>query len=111
MEGARRELREEAGVVAATWRQLCRVHLSNSLTDEVGTLFVATGLRSVPQALESSEADLTVDRVPFDTALTMVLDGRITDALTVIALQRVALERHLSIASSDATNDPHGGTP
>jgi 8-oxo-dGTP pyrophosphatase MutT (NUDIX family) len=107
-EGAMRELGEEAGVEAATWRELGRVHLSNSITDEVGTLFLATELRSVPQALESSEADLTVDWVPFETALAMVLDGRITDALTVIALQRVALERvalerHSKIASAGAT--------
>lgn len=103
LEGARRELREEAGVEAATWRQLARVHLSNSITDEVGTLFLATGLRTVPQALEASEADLEVDRVPFATALAMVLDGRITDALSVIALQRVAIERHSAIPAVDAT--------
>jgi 8-oxo-dGTP pyrophosphatase MutT (NUDIX family) len=96
LDGARRELREEAGVEAASWRELGRVHLSNSVTDEVGTLFLATVLRTVPQALESSEADLTVEWVPFDVALTMVADGRITDALSVIALQRVALERRQS---------------
>jgi 8-oxo-dGTP pyrophosphatase MutT (NUDIX family) len=95
LEGARRELREEAGVEAATWRELCRIHLSNSITDELGTLYVATGLRTVPQELEPSEADLAVEWLPFDAALAMTLDGRITDALSVIALQRVALERRL----------------
>jgi 8-oxo-dGTP pyrophosphatase MutT (NUDIX family) len=93
LEGARRELREEAGVDAAAWREIARVHLSNSITDEVATLYLATGLRTVPQALESSEADLTVDWVPFPETLAMVLDGRITDALSVIALQRVAIDR------------------
>lgn len=111
LEGARRELREEAGVEAATWQEVARIHLSNSITDEVGTLYLATGLRQVSQELESSEADLTVDRVPFDTALTMVMDGRITDAMSVVALQRVALERHQRNASPDATTDPHGGRP
>jgi 8-oxo-dGTP pyrophosphatase MutT (NUDIX family) len=93
VDGARRELREEAGVEAGTWRELCRVHVSNSVTDEVATLFLATDLRAVPQALEASEADLVVEWVPFATALAMVLDGRITDALSVIALQRVAIDR------------------
>lgn len=102
-DGAMRELREEAGVEATTWRELGRVHLSNSVTDEVGTLFVATDLRAVPQALEASEADLTVDWVPFGTALAMVRDGRITDALSVIAIQRLALERDNKIASAGAT--------
>jgi 8-oxo-dGTP pyrophosphatase MutT (NUDIX family) len=93
IDGARRELREEAGLEAATWRELCRVHVSNSITDEVATLFLATDLRAVPQALEASEADLIAEWVPFETALAMVLDGRITDALAVIALQRVAIDR------------------
>jgi 8-oxo-dGTP pyrophosphatase MutT (NUDIX family) len=102
--GAMRELREEAGVEAATWRELGRIHLSNSITDEVGTLFLATELRKVPQALESSEADLVLEWVHFDTALAMVLDGRITDALSVIAIQRVAIERQMTkIASAGAT--------
>jgi 8-oxo-dGTP pyrophosphatase MutT (NUDIX family) len=93
LEGARRELREEAGVEAGTWHELCRVHVSNSITDEVATLFLATDLRAVPQALEASEADLVVEWVPFETALGMVLEGGITDALSVIALQRVAIDR------------------
>jgi 8-oxo-dGTP pyrophosphatase MutT (NUDIX family) len=93
LDGARRELREEAGVEAATWRELCRIHVSNSVTDELATLFLATDLRPVAQELEASEADLVVAWVPFETALAMVLDGRITDALSVIALQRVAIER------------------
>ena len=42
--GARRELREETGVEAETWRELARVHLSNSVSDELAVLFLATGL-------------------------------------------------------------------
>lgn len=108
LDGARRELREEAGVEADTWHELGKVHLSNSITDEVGTLFLATGLGTVPQELEPSEADLEVEWMPFETALAMVLDGRITDALSVIAIQRVALERSRphdrhKIASAGAT--------
>ncbi len=95
LDGARRELREEAGLEADDWRELGRIHLSNSITDEVATLYVATGLRAVPQQLESSEADLTVEWLPFGSALAMVLDGRITDAMSVVALQRLAIERAL----------------
>ena len=31
--------------------------------------------------------------MPFDEAFAMVLDGRITDAMSVVAIQRVALDR------------------
>ena len=40
LEGAQRELREETGVEAADWRELARVHLSNSVSDELAVLFL-----------------------------------------------------------------------
>src|SRR3954467_11132209 len=40
-EGCRRELREETGYDTASWRELCRLSLSNSVTDERGALFIA----------------------------------------------------------------------
>jgi 8-oxo-dGTP pyrophosphatase MutT (NUDIX family) len=93
--GAQRELREETGLTASTWRELCRLELSNSVTDETGVLFVATGLthgESDPEPTESLE----VRWVPFEEALAMTLDGRIEDALTVVAIQRVALDRMMA---------------
>jgi len=90
--GAARELREETGLVAATWRELARVHLSNSVTDEAGILYLATDLAEGAAAPEETEV-LEVWRVPFQEALAMTLDGRITDSLSVVALQRVALVR------------------
>lgn len=90
--GAARELREETGLIAATWRELARVHLSNSVTDEAGILYLATDLAEGAAAPEETEV-LEVRRVPFQEALAMTLDGRITDGLSVVALQRVALAR------------------
>ena len=92
LEGARRELREETGVVAAGWRELGRFHLSNSVTDEAGVLYVASDLAGGTAAPEATE-DLAVRWVPFEEALAMTLDGRITDAIAIMGIQRVALER------------------
>jgi 8-oxo-dGTP pyrophosphatase MutT (NUDIX family) len=90
--GAQRELREETGVDAADWVELCRSHLSNSVSDELAILFRATGLTTGVATPDGTEA-LDVRWVPFDDVLAMTLDGRITDALTVLAVQRVALDR------------------
>jgi 8-oxo-dGTP pyrophosphatase MutT (NUDIX family) len=91
-EGAQRELREETGLTASSWRELCRLELSNSVTDEMAVLFVATGLSHGESDPEPTES-LQVRWVPFAEALAMTLDGRIVDALTVVAIQRVALDR------------------
>jgi ADP-ribose pyrophosphatase len=61
-------------------------------SDEAATLDVATGLVYGTAESEPSEA-LETSWVPFDEALAMTLDGRITDAMSIVGLQRVALDR------------------
>ncbi|MFL5642970.1 MAG: NUDIX domain-containing protein [Chloroflexota bacterium] len=100
LDGTRRELREETGVEAADWRELARVELSNSVTDEVAVLFVATGLTHGTATPDGTE-DLVIRWLPFDEVLAMTLDGRIRDVMTVIAVERYALLR-----SRGATTPP-----
>jgi 8-oxo-dGTP pyrophosphatase MutT (NUDIX family) len=92
LEGARRELREETGVDASDWVELARIHLSNSVSDELAILFLATGLTTGDATPDGTEA-LDVRWIPLDEVLAMTVDGRITDALTVLAIQRVAIDR------------------
>lgn len=104
LEGARRELREETGVEAAVWHELARLHLSNSVTDELAVVFLATDLTHGTAAPDGTE-DLRVRWAPFEQALAMTLDGRITDVLSVAGIQRVALAR-LAGASAATTAQP-----
>ena len=90
LETARRELREETGLVAKRWERLMEFHLSNSVTDEWGVAYVARDLRHEGAEPEETE-DLRLRRLPLTEAIAMTLDGRITDALSILALQRVAL--------------------
>jgi len=101
-DGGARELREETGLHAATWHELGRVHLSNSVTDEAGVLFLATDLTEGEAAPDGTEA-IEVRSVPFAEALAMTLDGRITDALTVLALQRVGLARIAAVRDASGS--------
>lgn len=90
VDGARRELKEETGLEAGGWEVLLeRVHLSNSVTDEVGTVFLATDLVAGDMAAEANE-ELWVVRVPIAEALAATLDGRITDSLTVAGILALA---------------------
>ena len=92
--GAQRELREETGLTAGTWRELGRMDLSNSVSDERAVLFLATDLTHGEADPEPTEA-LEVRWVPLPEAVAMVRDGRITDAMSVAGILHVALERAL----------------
>lgn len=89
---AQRELKEETGLVARQWERLMDFHLSNSVTDEYGVAYVARGLRQESPEPEDTE-DLQLRRLPLSEAIAMTMDGRIKDALSIMALQRVALVR------------------
>lgn len=88
LEAAKRELREETGFTAKKWTLLQRVHLSNSVTDEEGFIYLAEDLIPGPNALDDTEADLRVMRLPLSKAIEMATKGEITDSLSVIGLLR-----------------------
>lgn len=84
----RRELQEEAGLLAKTWTVLGPdIHLSNSYTDEVARLWLAEGLTEVEARPEGTE-DITVRKVPLAEAAAMVGRGEVTDAMSVIGILR-----------------------
>jgi 8-oxo-dGTP pyrophosphatase MutT (NUDIX family) len=89
---AARELAEEAGVGAANWQALGPVDVCNGVADDVQSLFFATGLSAVSMNLDAEE-DISVEWKPFHEAVTMAMDGRITEVCSVAALLRVALMR------------------
>lgn len=83
---AHRELLEETGLRAERMDLLLdNIALSNSVTDERGSLYVARGLTAGAAAPEDTE-DLRVRRLPLSEAIAMVKKGAITDSLSVIAL-------------------------
>lgn len=87
--GAQRELREETGLDAKDWHEIGRMELSNSVTDEIGLVYLATGLTQGEPAPEATE-DLRLRWVPFAEAMAMLDQGELPDALTQLALERVA---------------------
>ena len=89
---ARRELREETGLVAARWEELMRLHPSNSISDEIGVVYVARDLTEGPTEFEDTE-DLAIQVLPFMEAVEWVLQGRITDAVSVAGMLRFWAER------------------
>jgi 8-oxo-dGTP pyrophosphatase MutT (NUDIX family) len=90
LESAKRELKEETGLVATEWTQLLKLHLSNSVSDEYGIVFLARGLKQ-EEAMPEETEQLVVKRVPFEEAYKMVEDGIITDSIAVAAILKVKI--------------------
>ena len=96
LDAAKRELREETGLAAARWTEVMRLHTSNSITDEVGIVYVAEELTQGETEFEETE-DLEIRKLPLEAALQLVNDGKITDAISVAAILRIAALRGASL--------------
>jgi 8-oxo-dGTP pyrophosphatase MutT (NUDIX family) len=92
LESARRELKEETGLTARRWEQVLFLHTSNSVTDEEGYVFTAEDLEEGSPEFESTE-NITIRRLPVREALRMVMEGGITDAISIAGLLKVAALR------------------
>jgi len=86
IETARRELQEETGIIAEKIEPLLSgIQLSNSTSNEVCDIFIATGLSHTEAEPEDTE-QLAVIRLPLEEAIQMARDGRIRDSVSVMAL-------------------------
>lgn len=95
LESAKRELKEETGVSAKSWELILTFHTSNSVTDEVGYIFLAEHLTYGETKLEETEADLVVKKTSLKEALDMVMNGEITDSMSVAGILKVARMKNL----------------
>ncbi len=87
---AKRELAEETGVVASKLTEIQRMHLSNSVSDELAIIYLAQDLQLGEAAPEETE-DLQLIKVPFTKAVEMVMNGEITDSMSVAPILKVHL--------------------
>ena len=92
LESAKRELKEETGLIAKNWQELMKLHTSNSVTDERGIVYIARDLSQGETAFEETE-ELLIKKLPLDEAVERVLSGEITDSVSVAGLLKL---KHLA---------------
>jgi ADP-ribose pyrophosphatase len=86
---ARRELEEETGSRAASWRKLAEFWTAPGFASELMHLYLATGLTGVhgDDRLSPDEDErLELSRVTVDEALALVDRGEISDAKTILGV-------------------------
>lgn len=87
---AQRELHEETGAAAASWRSLGLFQPAFAYSDETIEMFLAEGLTFGTQELDADEF-LQLDRVPLEALVQDILDGKILDAKTQLAILKTKL--------------------
>ncbi|WP_316837528.1 NUDIX hydrolase [Pedobacter nutrimenti] len=90
LDSAKRELLEETGLTASHWQQIQQMHLSNSVSDELAVIYIATGLTEGESEPEETE-QLRIRKLPFEEAYQMVLHGEITDSMSVAAILKTKI--------------------
>ena len=90
LESAKRELKEETGIIAKNFKEIMRLHLSNSATDELAIVYIATDLSFEESEPEESEI-LQVKKIHISEAYNWVISGKITDAITVAAILKTQI--------------------
>jgi ADP-ribose pyrophosphatase len=85
LECARREIREEIGMAASQLREIGCFYLVPGYSTEYMHVFLATGLQESPLPPDTDEY-LSVEKIPFVTALKMARSGQLPDAKSLAAL-------------------------
>jgi 8-oxo-dGTP pyrophosphatase MutT (NUDIX family) len=89
LDAAKRELAEEAGLVAGHWEPLGNtIYVANAHSTEGAKIWLATDLSPAADAKPDATEILTVARVPFATCVERVVSGDIDDAISIIGILR-----------------------
>ena len=90
LEAAKRELREETGITADHWQNMGNFIPTPAYTQEVVTMYLATGLHSGERHLDDEEF-LEVFEMPLDDLVEEILQGKISDGKTIAAVLKAYL--------------------
>lgn len=96
MDAARRELAEEADLVATGWEPLVSTYTTPGSNSEIVHIYLATGLSPAREtfARTDEEADIRLAWVPLHEAADGVLAGRLRNGILAVGV--LAAERRLS---------------
>lgn len=90
LECGKRELKEETGAVAEKFINLGQLYPTPGYCGEIIWLYAATGI-TFGQAQPDSDEFLSVEKIPFEKAVDMVLEGEIKDAKTQTAILKIKI--------------------
>jgi ADP-ribose pyrophosphatase len=94
-----RELAEETGCAAASWRHLGAFYTAPGFAEEYMHLYLATDVSPITGHVPDEDERLRVERVPWRDALRWTSDGTLQDAKSLVGL--MWLERLIAAGEVD----------
>lgn len=88
---AKRELREETGLEARSWKKLGKFQPCNGLLSELSYVFLATDLKKTGGGNPEEEGINALRKIPFKKALRMIKAGKINDGQSIVGLTLAAM--------------------
>jgi 8-oxo-dGTP pyrophosphatase MutT (NUDIX family) len=95
LKAGKRELMEETGLKARSWKRIGRLHVANGVMNHIGCVYLATGLTQKVATGQEEEGIEEVRFIPYREVLRMIKDGEITDDLTISSVTIALLKLNL----------------
>jgi 8-oxo-dGTP pyrophosphatase MutT (NUDIX family) len=108
LDAAKRELAEEADLVASEWHLLSEFHTSPGGSDEIIRVYLARGLTDAAEVFDRAEeeADMETRWVSLDEALDAVLARRLHNPSTTIAILEASIARSRNWSTLGEADQP-----
>ena len=85
LSSAQREIREEIGMAAKSWKLLGSFYLAPGYCTEINNVFLAQDLYAAPLDMDEDEF-LTIEHIPMNEVLVKIKNGEINDCKSLAAL-------------------------
>ena len=99
LRAACRELLEETGYTARSWKRILHFYVSPGFLDETMTIYLARRLKP-GQAKPEADEKIATRFFPLSEAVTMATDGRIRDAKTMVGILWLARQNRTPLPRS-----------
>lgn len=88
LDAAKRELQEEAGIIAKNWKKIVIVDKAASVIKAVSHIFIASSL-SFTKTNQDENEDITVKKITISDAVNMVINGTINNSVSMVGILMV----------------------
>lgn len=89
LDAAKRELREETGLEASSWKKIGDIHIANGIAAITAIIFVAKNIKKVGSPIEMEDESIdSILKLNLNQAKNFIATGKIKDDITISAIAK-----------------------